>query len=122
MIRESRVSFETEVSQQGVWPVNPLGYVCSLQIGCRDTFSPIQSNTLRFRFHAYINFNFVHTPTSFCAYTNFVFVHKSNLFSCIHQLHFRAYANFVFVHISTSFLCIHKILYHEYINFVFVHT
>ena len=39
MIRESRVSFETEVSQQGVWPVNPLGYVCSLQIGCRDTFS-----------------------------------------------------------------------------------
>ena len=33
----SEVSFETEVSQPRVWPVNPLGYVCSLHIECRDT-------------------------------------------------------------------------------------
>ena len=36
-ICESEVSFETEVSQPRVWPVNPLGYVCSLHIECRDT-------------------------------------------------------------------------------------
>ena len=37
MVCESSVSFETEVSQQGVWPVNPLGYVCSLHIEGRGT-------------------------------------------------------------------------------------
>ena len=34
---KSEVSFETEVSQPRVWPVNPLGCVCSLHIECRDT-------------------------------------------------------------------------------------
>ena len=37
LLCESEVSFETEVSQPRVWPVNPLGCVCSLHIECRDT-------------------------------------------------------------------------------------